>query len=544
MRVKSVEDVKRLGNYMGAIVLDAESRVAEVNANMLEILEKYPAGSINFTTMNAIMKDIIPIASTTEMEPIEKNGRTVYPQPDKSCLDDPRFLNKISTFTKEEQEQILEGIRISAKFGPKIRMFKDAQEILLSPAPFSDRQRDYATILQNPNDPSDKVFNDVGYENYLLYVQRYAPRQVQNFHMFADRNTKAVLSHHYYKMSTEAYSRYLNTYSEASRMPEKEADMRKRIKNSMGSSTIGGYRPLSQIKVSSKQTYSKNLRALTREDRSYHGAASEIGNVLQIASKYVGQKAADALSTPRGKKVLIYALCAFLAASAGMKAVHSNDFANRYVESPASISDLNSEYGMLSADSIEKLQSNQDLINEIIKQGVNVDGDKLSQLRDQLDSSINYVVDDLFHDAVQDYYNGKYKDDDRRNVTDVSLFYDLTDRYDHRTGLMVSYKDRFGIDHTGTIDIEKTPIQDLFVKAKGGRAASLSGLVNAERTLDVSMKNLISQITDQNLSFKERQKAFNRFLDYANDIQGGMRIAASNTPEIHGHLFIRTKSIN
>ena len=64
MKVKSVEDVRRLGNFMGAIILDSESRIAQINTDMLKILESYPVGSLNFKTMHSIMRDILPLAST------------------------------------------------------------------------------------------------------------------------------------------------------------------------------------------------------------------------------------------------------------------------------------------------------------------------------------------------------------------------------------------------------------------------------------------------------------------------------------------------
>jgi hypothetical protein len=537
MKVKNVEDVRRLGNFMGAIVLDAESRVAEVNSNMLKILEDYPVGSINFATMHAIMRDILPLASTLETEPTEENGIIKYPTPDTKCLKDPRFLNKISTFSKDEQQQILEAIRISAKFGPKIRMFKDAQEVLLQPSSPKSRDRDYATILQDPSNPSKRIFNPEGYENYLLYIQRYAPRQVQNFHIFIDNNSKSVLSHHYYKMSSDSYTRYLETYADNPRMPQKEAELRARIHDSMGSSIVRGYRPLSQIKLTNKQTFGENLAQLTKENRSYHPVISELGNKLTYSGKYIGQKAAQAVTSKTGKKVIAFALCALIAGSSVSKIHHANEFADAYVDNPVSISENLNNYGALSQKSLEALQSNQDLINEVIKQGIDVDGVTLSKLRNGLDSGIDMVIDDIFHDAIQDYYNDRYQGDDARTVSNVSLFYDNRQKNNPRSGLKVEYKGQYGLDHSEEMYIDFTPLKDLFVESKGGKAASLHGLLDAELTLDNTMYNLMGMITDQNLSKAERQDAYNHFVEYAETIQAGARIAASNTPKVSKHMF-------
>ena len=305
----------------------------------------------------------------------------------------------------------------------------------------------------------------------------------------------------------------------------------------MGASILGGFKPLSQVRLPNKQTYQENLQQLTREDRSYHGAASDIGNVLQLSARYAGQKFVEGVKTPLGKKIVAAALVAFLLAGASAKVVSSINFANRYAANPVSISNQLQDHGHLTQGTIDALASNQDLINEIIKQGVNVDGIELSTLRNQLDDSIDLVINDLFNGPIQDYYNSKYQDDKARTVTNVSLFYDFTSREDHRTGLRVQYEDKYGIDHTETMDIKSTPIQDFFVESKGGNAASLSGLLDAEVNLDTTMRNLISTITNPNLSAKERQEAFDTFIEYANTIQGGMRTAGTNTPEVSRGLF-------
>ena len=537
MKVKSVEDVRRLGNFMGAIILDSESRIAQINTDMLKILESYPVGSLNFKTMHSIMRDILPLASTLETEPTEVDGVIKYPTPDISYLTDDRFLNKLNTFTEREQHAIITAINQSAIYGPKIRIFKDAQEILLSPSSPRDKDRDYATILQDPSNPSKRVFNPEGYENYLYYVQRYAPRQVQNFHIFVNNNTKAVLSHHYYKMSSDSYNRYLETYAENPRIPKKEAELRARIHDSMGTSIVRGYKPLSQIRLHDKKTFSENLALLTREDQRYHGAASKIGNVLQLSGRHIGQKAAEAVTSKTGKKVIAFALCALIAGSTVSKLHHANEFADAYVANPVSISENLNNYGALSQDSLKALQANQDLLNEVIKQGIGVDGVTLSQLRNGLDSGIDMVIDDIFHDAIQEYYNDRYQGDDARTVSNVSLFYDYRQKNEKSSGVTVDYKDRYGIDYSERMSIDFTPFEDMFVESKGGKAASLHGLLDAELTLDKTMNNLIDMITDPNLSTKERQDAYDHFVEYAQTIQDGMRVAASNTPKVSKHLL-------